>query len=78
MAVKALVSYAFSIGRPRTTAILVQISDDNSASESVIRKVGSFCLTGEEELVAWPEYRGGGRKRLISWKCERDVYCALP
>lgn len=50
--VEALMSYTFSVERPRTTAILVQIADDNSASESVICKNAGFCVSaGGEELV---------------------------
>lgn len=67
--VKALL--AWGRAEAGVEAVMVRVVEDNAASRRVIESLGDeyFVRTeGADYYFDWPEKKGGGRKKLLTWK----------
>jgi RimJ/RimL family protein N-acetyltransferase len=67
--VKALLAWARA--EAGVKAVIVRAVEDNSASRRVIEGLGDEYFVRTERLdyqFDWPEKKGGGRKKLLTWR----------
>jgi len=48
--------------------VTVKVVEDNLASRAVIQSIDAFKFLDNREEVVWPESKGGGTKRFMTWR----------
>lgn len=68
-AVKGIVEWGLREGGAEAKTVIVKADGDNDRSRSVFERTGEWEeLREREEEIEWPDGKGGGKKKVMTWR----------
>lgn len=67
-AVKAILAWGKT--ELNVTQVIVRVVEDNPNSRKVVESMGEYFVRedGADHVIDWPESKGGGQKKILSWR----------